>query len=73
MEKLPADVTKVESRVQVDGKVVTSRGAGMAMEFGLALIKLLYGKEKAEEVAGPMVISFHVLRSMYLVFCPYVV
>lgn len=61
MEKLPADVTKVESRVQVDGKVVTSRGAGTAMEFGLVLIELLYGKEKAEEVAGPLVTRFHVL------------
>ncbi|ONK81123.1 uncharacterized protein A4U43_C01F25550, partial [Asparagus officinalis] len=59
MDKLPADVTKVESRVQVDGKVVTSRGAGTAIEFSLALIEMLYGKEKSEEVAGPMVTRPH--------------
>ena len=59
MEKLPTDVVKSESRVQVDGKVVTSRGPGTAMEFGVALIELLYGKEKAEEVAGQMVIIFY--------------
>jgi len=59
MEKLPANVTKSESRVQVDGKLVTSRGPGTAIEFGVALIEQLYGKEKAEEVAGPMVIIFY--------------
>ena len=37
MEKLPADVTAVESRVQVDGNAITSRGAGTGMEFSLAL------------------------------------
>ncbi|KAK9132050.1 hypothetical protein Scep_011578 [Stephania cephalantha] len=55
MEKLPADATAVESRVQLDGQVVTSRGPGTAMEYAVALVERLYGKEKADEVAGPMV------------------
>lgn len=55
MDKLPSDTVAVESRVQVDGKAVTSRGAGTAMEFSLVLIEHLYGKDKAAEVAGPLV------------------
>lgn len=61
MEKLPADVTAVESRVQVDGKAITSRGAGTGLEFAVTLVEQLYGKDKAEEVATPMV-SYYVLR-----------
>lgn len=45
----------VESRVVVDGGCVTSRGPGTALEFALKLVELLYGKEKAKEVASPMV------------------
>lgn len=55
MDKMPSDVTKVESRVIVDGRAVTSRGPGTAIEFALALVEQLYGKDKADEVAGPMV------------------
>ncbi|PIA55723.1 hypothetical protein AQUCO_00700201v1 [Aquilegia coerulea] len=55
MEKMPSDATIVESRVQLDGQTVTSRGPGTAMEYSLALVEKLYGKEKADEVAGPMV------------------
>jgi len=36
--------------VVIDGKVVTSRGAGTAMEFGLALIELLKGAEARRQV-----------------------
>ncbi|KAJ0047015.1 hypothetical protein Pint_04709 [Pistacia integerrima] len=56
MEQLaPACATTVESRVQQDGKVVTSRGPGTTMEFAVTLVEQLYGKEKAEEVLGPLV------------------
>ncbi|XP_011626266.1 protein DJ-1 homolog B isoform X2 [Amborella trichopoda] len=54
MDKLSTAVP-VKSRVQQDGRVVTSRGPGTAMEFSLLLVEQLYGKEKAEEVADPMV------------------
>jgi 4-methyl-5(b-hydroxyethyl)-thiazole monophosphate biosynthesis len=39
-----------EDAVVVDGKVVTSRGAGTAMEFGLALIELLGGVAAMQRV-----------------------
>jgi len=41
--------------VQVDGRVVTSRGPGTTMEFCVTLVEQLYGKEKANEVSGPLV------------------
>jgi len=41
--------------VVVDGKVVTSRGPGTAMDFALQLIELLAGKTKREEVEAGLV------------------
>ncbi|KAB1216499.1 hypothetical protein CJ030_MR4G023088 [Morella rubra] len=55
MEQLAPCATAVESRVQVDGRVVTSRGPGTTMEFAVALVEQLYRKEKANEVSGPLV------------------
>ncbi|KAJ4794631.1 Class I glutamine amidotransferase-like superfamily protein [Rhynchospora pubera] len=55
MDKFPPEVNKVEDRVVVDGRVITSRGPGTTMEYAVALVEQLYGKQKAEEVAGPMV------------------
>ncbi|KAK4387125.1 protein DJ-1B [Sesamum angolense] len=54
MDQLSSSASSVESRVQQDGKVVTSRGPGTAMEYSVALVELLYGKEKADEVSGPL-------------------
>jgi 4-methyl-5(b-hydroxyethyl)-thiazole monophosphate biosynthesis len=39
-------------RVVEDGPVITSRGAGTALEFGLALVRRLLGEAKAREVAA---------------------
>ncbi len=47
----------VESRVVIDGYCITSRGPGTAIEFALKLVEVLMGEDKAEEVAGPMVLS----------------
>ncbi|MBW2568870.1 MAG: DJ-1/PfpI family protein [Deltaproteobacteria bacterium] len=44
----------VESRVVVDDKCITSQGPSTALEFALKLVEMLYGKEKAKEVALPM-------------------
>lgn len=41
-----------EDPVVVDGKIVTSRGPGTAMEFGLALIELLQGAGARRQVQG---------------------
>ncbi len=42
--------TYLEQPVVRDGVVLTSRGVGTAIEFSLALIEELQGKEKAEQV-----------------------
>jgi 4-methyl-5(b-hydroxyethyl)-thiazole monophosphate biosynthesis len=38
-------------RVVEDGLLITSRGAGTAFDFGLALVRRLFGGENAKEVA----------------------
>jgi len=38
-------------RVLADGLVITSRGAGTALEFGLALVDRLFGEATEEEIA----------------------
>ncbi|CAN7083607.1 unnamed protein product [Brassica oleracea var. botrytis] len=56
MEKLGATcATAVESRVEIDGRIVTSRGPGTTIEFSVALVEQLFGKEKAAEVSAPLV------------------
>lgn len=56
MEKLAATcATAVESRVQIDGRIVTSRGPGTTIEFSITLIEQLYGKDKADEVSSILV------------------
>lgn len=40
-----------DERVVEDGELVTSRGAGTALEFGLTLVRRLFGAEKEREVA----------------------
>lgn len=44
------DVEYREEAVVQDGKVITSRGPGTAMDFALTLIEQLVGKEKRDEV-----------------------
>lgn len=46
----------VSSRVVTDGPVTTSRGPGTALEFALELVDRLFGPEKAEAVAAPMLV-----------------
>jgi protein deglycase len=47
----------VESRVVVDGRCITSRGPGTALEFALKLVELLYDREKATEISQAMVVK----------------
>jgi len=44
-----------DERVVVDGKVITSRGPGTALLFALTIVECLAGKEKREEITGPMI------------------
>lgn len=47
---------KVETKeVVVDGKIITSRGAGTAIAFSGALIEALVGKEEADKVLNSIV------------------
>lgn len=55
LDQFPVNnLTYQEMAVVVDGKVITSRGPGTAMEFALMLIELLCGKEKRDEVEAPL-------------------
>ncbi len=42
---------QADARVLEDGSIITSRGAGTAVDFGLTLVRRLFGVEKANEVA----------------------
>lgn len=48
-EELPESTAK---RVVIDGNLITSRGAGTALDFGLALIEKMVGKAAADEVSS---------------------
>jgi protein deglycase len=48
-EELPDALA--EERVVRDGEILTSRGAGTAVDFGLALVQALFGAEKSSEIA----------------------
>ncbi len=47
--ELPARLA--DERVVVDGKIITSRGAGTALDFGLVLVEKLFSPAAAAEVA----------------------
>jgi 4-methyl-5(b-hydroxyethyl)-thiazole monophosphate biosynthesis len=48
------DMVYEEKAVVIDGKVITSRGPGTAMDFALSLIEQLLGKAKRDEVEVPL-------------------
>ncbi len=45
----------VGADVARDGKIITGRAAGAALDFGLELLKALRGEEAAREIAGAIV------------------
>ncbi len=55
-EKVAAASIYSEERVVTDGKLVTSRGPGTAMEFALKLVEILAGPEKVSELKAAMLV-----------------
>lgn len=55
MEDELSGANKKEASVVTDGNITTSRGMGTAVDFGLELVKLLCGSEKAEELRKSVV------------------
>lgn len=51
----PAGVAFSPERVVVDGQVTTSRGPGTALEFALALVEQIIGRETSAALARDMV------------------
>lgn len=49
-EGLTDAIPQMYNGVVVDGKIITGRAAGSAFDFGLKLVEVLAGYEKAEEV-----------------------
>ncbi len=41
----------VSERVVVDASMITSRGAGTAVDFGLMIVEKLFSHEKAAEIS----------------------
>jgi 4-methyl-5(b-hydroxyethyl)-thiazole monophosphate biosynthesis len=56
-EHFSADVTAETARVVVDGKLITSRGPGTALEFALALVEALVSAEKAAALREGMLVA----------------
>ncbi|GHV88276.1 DJ-1 family protein [Spirochaetia bacterium] len=56
MESTVTGATWSEERVVIDGNIVTSRGAGTAAEWAIALIGALVGKRDGEKVAGAVLL-----------------
>lgn len=53
-EELPsADQTR---RVVVDGALITSQGAGTALDFGLTLVEILCGRESRQKIARAIMV-----------------
>ena len=53
-EQMTGGAMTQESSTQVDGNIITGRGPGAAIDFGLRLLEELRGPETAREVASAM-------------------
>jgi len=54
LDAMPGSHTYMHDRVVVDGRIVTSKGPGTAMDFALTLVELLVGKSKRDAVESDL-------------------
>lgn len=54
---IPPGANYTGNAIEADGKVITSRGPGTAMDFALALIETLEGPDRRKAVEEPLVRS----------------
>jgi len=47
----------IENGVVVDGNIITGRGPGFALDFGLAIVAQLQGQEKSDSVAKDLLLK----------------
>lgn len=45
-----------DEAVVIDGRLITSRGAGTALAFGLVLIELIFGQERAKDIGASIML-----------------
>lgn len=45
------------NNVEIDSNIITSKGAGTSVQFSLALVEVLFGKEKSKEIADKMMVG----------------
>lgn len=55
MEEYLKGAKALDDRVVIDDKIITSKGPGTAMEFAIAIVKVLKGQEIAEELKKDLV------------------
>jgi len=54
---LEGAILQTDQSVVVDGNVITGKGPGLTIDFALALVELLAGKLKRDEVAGQLLVG----------------
>lgn len=54
---LTGAILETDKAVIKDGNVITGRGPGLSIDFGLALVELVAGKSKRDEVAAGLLVK----------------
>ena len=57
MESYLTGATLTDAPVVIDGNIITGKGPGLALDFGLTLLAILQGEDAANKVAGDMLLS----------------
>ena len=57
-KELQGAIVSETAGVVTDGNITTAKGMGVAFEFGIELVRVLYGKEKADAIARATMRNF---------------